>query len=333
MTFEDNAKAIFFSEDPLMSRKHFVGLAAFLIVCMMAFASVEADAARFGRGMSFGSRPTMSQPYKASPSMNTQRQQTTTQNSRQQAATAATAGTSRGLFGGMGGLFGGLLAGSLIGSLLFGGGFHGGGMLDIIILALIVFFALRLFSRRRASQQAASTGSSSNYDFSRQPTAYQDVSRENSGQKSGFDWGALGSNNRQQEDVRPTIRMPEGFDEEEFIRGAKAMYTRLNASWDCRDMDDIAQFTTPGMAEELRRQAKEDPAPGTTEILLINARLLEVKPDNGGKEERALVYFDVLLREDPHQDAPIQVREVWHFTRASGGNSMWMLDQLQQVEN
>ena len=117
-----------------MRKSLLAGLGAVMVVVMLAFAYAEADAARIGGGRSFGGRPSMSQPFTRSlpsnPSSSFNRQ---AQRPGQQMANAASP-AGRGLFGGMGGMLGGLLAGSLLGSLLFGGGFHGGGFLDIIII-------------------------------------------------------------------------------------------------------------------------------------------------------------------------------------------------------
>jgi Tim44-like domain. len=52
------------------------------------------------------------------------------------------------------------------------------------------------------------------------------------------------------------------LDEQEFLTGAKALYTRLQASWDRRDIDDIRQFTSPEVHEEIARQATLDPRKG-----------------------------------------------------------------------
>ena len=48
-------------------------------------------------------------------------------------------------------------------------------------------------------------------------------------------------------------------------------------------------------------------------------------------EQRAQVFFDVLMRESPDQQAPSSVREVWHFVRPIAGGS-WKLDGIQQVD-
>ena len=71
------------------------------------------------------------------------------------------------------------------------------------------------------------------------------------------------------------------------------------------------------------------PDPGKTEIRLVKAQLLGA--ENEGDDQRAQVFFDVLLRERPDQDAPSSAREVWHFLR-EGANGTWKLDGIQQVD-
>ena len=139
-------------------------------------------------------------------------------------------------------------------------------------------------------------------------------------------WDALrGQGADQAETPGPQIPMPPGFDADEFLRGAKMAYTRLQASWDKRDMNDIAQFTTTAVQDSVREQMAADPKPSTTEILLVNAQLLGVT--NEGEEQYAQVFFDVLLRETPAQETPSSAREVWHFVRpVTGGN--WKLDGI-----
>lgn len=309
-----------------MSGKYRIGLGAFLIVLMLAFACADADAARFGGGRSFGGRPSMSQPFtRRLPPMNQQ-------GMRQQTAPVqrgpAAAAPRPGLFGGMGGLFGGLLAGSLIGSLLFGGPSAGAGFFDLIVIAVLLYFGIRLFARRReaARAEAGRGGAGMERSALRQPT----FDSAHSG--GGFDWSALstpaaGSDQAGSGDTAGNI--PSGFDDREFLRGARAAYIRLNESWDKRDLRDIAQFTTPSFFEELRRQAEEDKNPGITEIMLVNAAIVEVRTE--GDEEIAQVYFNVLLREDPAGNAPEEIREVWHFVRPAGGKGTWKLDGIQQV--
>ena len=74
-------------------------------------------------------------------------------------------------------------------------------------------------------------------------------------------------------------------------------------------------------------------SPNETLISLIevdasaNQRLQVVEK----RQQFAQVFFDVLMRESPDQQAPSTVREVWHFMRPVQGGS-WKLDGIQQVE-
>jgi predicted lipid-binding transport protein (Tim44 family) len=128
----------------------------------------------------------------------------------------------------------------------------------------------------------------------------------------------------------PSVELPPGFDEAEFMKGARAAYQRVQSSWDKRDLADLRQFTSKEVWEEMDRQAKEDPAPGTTEIIRVNAELQKV--EQIGTQTVVTVLFDVLMREDPNQQTAGQAREIWHFSRdESVPGSFWLLEGIQQV--
>ena len=287
---------------------------AVLLTGILALGAWDADAARFGGGKSFGGSSFMSKPAappSPSPGLN---RAAPGQTSPGAAGAAGAAASPR--FGGMGGMLGGLLAGSLIGSLLFGGAFHGGGLMDILLIGLLIYFAFKLFSRFRRPVEAGG------------PSRYQSYQPEPA-QRSGMDWGQLrGQPQSTNIDAPSSSAIPVGFDAEEFLRGAKMAYTRLQASWDKRDLNDIAEFASQAVMREVRAQAEADPAPSNTEVLLINAQLLSVTTKGGA--EQAAVFFDVLLREDPQAQATTQTREIWHFMRREGES--WKLDGIQQVE-
>ncbi len=295
----------------------------------------SADAARMGGGRSFGGKPFMNQPAPAQ----TMRQQTPgAQRQPMNQAQAGQAAQRPGMFGGMGGLFGGLLAGTLLGSLLAGNGFSGGGFMDIILIGLLVFLGLKLFARFRNRQAPAPAGAGAQgatmgglHGDLREDSASQGMRRDSAA--SGWDvlrdTGRGGADQTQGFDAAPRVDVPQGFDVDEFLRGAKMAYNRLQHSWDKRDLNDIAQFATPAVLDAVRAQLAAEPTPSTTEVLLVNAQLLGV--ENDGDDQRAQVFFDVLLRERPNQQAPSSVREVWHFVRPIAGGT-WKLDGIQQVE-
>jgi predicted lipid-binding transport protein (Tim44 family) len=301
-----------------MKRLALLGL-PFLIFGLIMASADFADAKRFGGGRSFGSKPSFSRSApKPSKSFNTSRQSATQTQGKQ---------PRKGL-GGLGGMFGGLLAGTLLGSLLFGGGFGGFGMFDLLLVGLGIFLLMRfLRSRRpRASMPGAGPGGAS----AQAPYQGQDA-QFRSAQSA---WDNLSSTPRnpmgQQHD--PEVGTPAGFDTDDFLKGAKAVYTRLQQSWDARDMKDIREFTTDAVYNEIKAQAEEDPGHSKTEVLLVNARLLEAKQE--GDETRATVYYDVMMREDASMNSTEQVREVWHFVRNDQDSSgMWRLDGIQQLED
>ena len=109
------------------------------------------------------------------------------------------------------------------------------------------------------------------------------------------------------------VKIPKDFDQQDFMKGAKAVYTRLQNSWDKRDIEDIRYFTSKEVWEEINRQAQEDPKPSKTEILRVNARLLEVASSNS--RTVASVLFDVMMRESREEDTAKEVREIWHFSK------------------
>ena len=307
-----------------MQIKAFLSILVLLCCSLMLTLSEDALAARLGGGSSFGSKPFMSTPAPA-PRPQQPSFQSKPNPGQTQAQPSTAASRPGGLFGGMGGLMGGLLAGTLIGSLLGGHGFAGGGFMDILLFGLVIFIGLKLFAAFRGSQRPAQAAAGAEGTQTAQPQA--GMMREDTAANG---WDALrGQGTAQAETPGPQIPMPPGFDADEFLRGAKMAYTRLQASWDKRDMNDIAQFTTEAVQDSVREQMAADPKPSTTEILLVNAQLLGVT--NEGEEQYAQVFFDVLLRETPAQETPSSAREVWHFVRpVTGGN--WKLDGIQQVD-
>jgi predicted lipid-binding transport protein (Tim44 family) len=270
-----------------------------------------AEAARLGGGKSFGSRPSYQRSAPAPTPSPTSPQMSPGQTAPQMPG--ATSGMGR-----WGGMLGGLVAGSLIGSLLFGGGLHGAGGIGLIDIALIgggLFLLMRVLRARRMAAETNSGGAAMSFD--RGPAQ--------SWGNSGYDPAA---DPRIQAAAAPSI--PPGFDADEFMKGAKAIYTRMQASWDKRDLEDIRGFTAPAVFEEIQRQAQEDPQPGKTELLLITPQILEVREIDG--QTVASVLYDVMMRETATEMGR-QVREIWHFSRETGKpKAFWVLEGIQQVE-
>ncbi len=301
-----------------------------LTMAMLLMALDLAEAKRVGGGKSFGSRDTYSKPYNkpTSPDRNTSTVNQQSAPDQPGGSAAAGAPAARpGMFGGLGGMFGGLLMGGLIGSMLFGGGVGTGGIgiLEILLLGGGAYLLFRLFAGRKTHHMRQPASGAERFAYATGPGGNPDTERTQDG------WGKLHSTppGRVQENMPPPA-MPAGLDETEFLAGVKTLYSRLQASWDRRDLDDIRQFTTPEVFSEIARQAEEDPTPGKTEILMVEARVLEAGSHGG--QTVITVFFDVLLREDQSAGNPEQVREVWRISRNElDPRPSWNLEGIQQL--
>lgn len=303
-----------------------------LLALAVLFAAVDpADAKRLGGNKSFGSRDSYSKSYDkpAPPAKNA----TTTQ---QQATPNPQGGPAQGgflsKFGGVGGMLGGLLVGGMLGSLLFGGMGGGVGVLEIMLLCLAGYMVFR-FIRARRSAQANPAGQAAPMGGDR--FAYAGAGGQPAPAPDADGWGALRqaqANTGGAAAHEHVVRLPDGVDEAEFVSGAKALFSRLQASWDRRDLADIESFTSPEVFAEIKRQAEENPTPGRTEVLMVEARVIEAA--NQGGRTVITVLYDALMREDPADARSVQTREVWHISRDEASSSpSWVLEGIQQLES
>jgi predicted lipid-binding transport protein (Tim44 family) len=298
----------------------------------------DAQAKRFGGGGSFGGRSSYSSPYQRSAAPTRQANQQQAGNPSQ----AARPGWAN--RGGLMGMLGGLALGGLLGSMFMGGGFHGLNFLDILIFGGIAFFLYKFMAARNASAQRPAYGQTSGrtQDNGYQDTAsgykpYQDQSPQNN--PSGFDTDILFDKNKKTTDLSDqsvlqdadfnTALIPAGFDEQGFLAGAKIAYKTLQKAWDDRDLADIRGLTTDKVFAEIQDQIKASDEENHTEILKLNAEILEVREI--GNEIEAVVLFDAIMREGRDEQAG-QVREVWHFVKPKSGlQTKWLLDGIQQL--
>jgi len=301
-------------------------LLTLMIAAAVLFVSIgTADAARLGGSKSFGSKDTYSKSYdKPTPSNKPAMERQATPNQQPNAAP----GGFLSRFGGIGGMLGGLLVGGMLGSLLFGGVGGGFGIMEILLLGLAGFMIFRFIRSRRAAQAGQAARMEQAAPASGDRLAYAGAP---GGSADG--WASVRTTAGGQggsAEIAPPV-MPAGLDEAEFLSGAKALYSRLQSSWDRRDLADISAFTSPEVFIEISRQAGLDPAPGKTEVLMIEARVVEAGTE--GTQTVISVLYDVLLREDQTASQPKQVREVWHIRRdESEAKPEWLLEGIQQLD-
>ena len=298
-----------------MNKKAKIGiLISFGILTLLLYCwQVVAEAARLGGGKSFGSKPSYQRSAPATTPGPTSPQLSPGQTTQPR----PTAGPTPSPMGRWGGMLGGLLMGGLIGSLLFGGGhaYGGPGLFDILLIGGGLFLLYRFMrARRMATASAAPPGTMS---FDRSPF-------------QGWGQSVFSPSAELEPPAAAPATLPPGFDADEFLKGAKAIYTRLQASWDKRDLEDIRQFVSPEVLAEIEHQAQADPQPGKTELLLINPSILEAREAEGQTIVSVLYY--VMMRENG-TELTKQVRELWHFSRETKKpQNFWKLEGIQQIE-
>jgi predicted lipid-binding transport protein (Tim44 family) len=203
----------------------------------------------------------------------------------------------------------GLALGAGLASLFMNNGMAGGlgGMLMILLVAAAAMFAWRML---RAKPPAGSL----QYAGAGAPSRPTDIS-------TGFG-GAAGA---------PAIsanRYPPGFDAEQFARHAKLNFTQLQAANDKRDLSTMRDFMTPELYAEVAAQAAaETGGPQQTDVVTLNAEVLEVVSD--GAAHIASVRFSGMIRERA-DGAAEPFSEVWHLEKPLDGSTGWLIAGIQQ---
>lgn len=304
-------------------------IATVLVSLSLALGSIsDADAKRLGGGSSFGSRPSYSAPYQRSAAAparpaNQQQQQGAAQPA--QASKPGWAGRS-----GLMGMLGGLALGGLIGSMLGGHGFGGINFMDILIFGGIAFVLYKLFTRKQAGAVVPQTPYQRTAHHGDDVVAnYESTPQAGS---TGFNTDVLINKNKPAaagEYIQQPLVIPAGFDQHAFLAGAKIAYATLQKAWDERDLAEIRSLSTDKVFAEIQDQLKASNTENRTEILKLEAELLEVR--EVGSDLEATVMFDSFIREDANA-RPEQVREVWHFIKPKNSiQPKWFLDGIQQL--
>jgi predicted lipid-binding transport protein (Tim44 family) len=288
-------------------RKLAFGFAAALLCA--AFVATDAEAKRLGGARSTGAqRSVASTPPAAAPAKPAQ----------QQAAPAAAPATPAAApqpasgFARWAPLLGGLALGGALGWLMGANGM-GGLMVGLLLVGLLVFAAIalvRMFAKKSAEApqrfQYAGMGS-------------ETVAAPPPSQAAGFE---------SQPARVANANVPDGFDVAGFLKGAKLNYMRLQIANDQGNLEELREFTTDELFEELKRDVlARGAAKQQTDVLALNADLLEVVTE--GDKHWASIRFSGSLRESPGE-APQGFEEVWNLAKPVSGGG-WQLAGIQQM--
>ena len=266
--------------------------------------ATDADAKRMGGGRSIGTQRSITNaPPASTPARPAQPQAAPQNGAAQQPAPAS--GLSRWLP-----MLGGLALGGLLGSMFGGSGL--GGILLLALLAFVVVAVIRAMAARRgenAPQPLRTAGMNTNTETIEAPPASVPAAAPKA--------------------VEAVPAVPAGFDTAGFLRSAKMNFIRLQVANDLGKLDEIRDFTTQEMFDELRKDVAEG-AKGEqhTDVVTLDADLLELATERD--RHWASVRFSGVLREAP-SDAPEGFEEVWNLVKPADGSSGWLLAGIQQM--
>jgi len=290
-----------------------------LALSLMVFGLQAAEAKRFGGGKSFGySKQIAPKQYKNTPPA---------ANSTPAAGAAAAksgaqaSGASRFL-----GPLAGLAAGGLLAAMLFGDGFEGLQIMDLLLFVLIGVGIWMFLGRRRAASASAYAGSA--YQT---PPAQDNVQQRQTVAPSSSDDAQAGGSligSAVSEGADHLLVAPAWFDEAAFIEGAKGHFVAVQKAWDALDASELASYCTPELYAALQSEMA-DLTPGTnhTEVADLNAETVSMSID--GDYFVVSVRFSGFIKENAGADAHA-FSEIWHIQRLAEGTGNWQIAGIQQ---
>ncbi|WP_319585047.1 Tim44-like domain-containing protein [uncultured Pseudodesulfovibrio sp.] len=221
-----------------------------------------------------------------------------------------------------------------------------GSVLNILLLVFIAYFLVRMFRRRSGGgNDKTRPGQRSRPDYPTKPgqedssdTDSRSASQDRpAGQPRTMDrheaarqtWDMLRSDTGDRPaPSTPTGAPPraDGFDEAEFLEGAKVLFSRFQQARAKEDLDVIRDFLSDGVYSDAVA-AGERPR---TEVMLVSALLTEL--NSAGGRTVASVHYDAQLRVG-EEGRPVQLRTVWEFGRDdSVPGGLWVLEKINSID-
>ena len=273
----------------------------FTVFLMVGLAVPDAEARRMGGGKSFGAAPM----HKSTPAQRQQAPQQAAPRNQQQNP-AATSGASRWL-----GPLAGIAAGGLLASMLFGDGFQGLQLFDILIFGLIAFVLFKLFSRRNApAMQRQPHPAGGPFDASQQQN-----------------WPTQATAAEQPAEQPITMQAPAWFDANSFLKGAEEHFYTLQRHWRDGDTAGMTEYLDPALLQQMLIARAEAPPSSNGFVEELEVRLEGIEQRDG--RTIATVGFTGLDREFPADEGE-RFDESWRLERADGENQPWVICGMRQ---
>jgi len=305
-----------------------LSLMAAVLALGLSLTTVDAEAAkRLGGGSSFGMQKKMSPPAKesaASPAKAPAATAATTA----PAAAAAPAQPKPSWMGPIAGLAAGLGLAALASHLGFGEGLATMMMIGLLVMAALT--VVGLIMRRRASPQQPAMAGAGRLPSS-QPDSFPGGASWPTRDAVPRSVNAGAAMTAMPVDAAPvsTRNIPHDFDVASFEHQARINFMRLQAANDAGNLDDLQEFATPEMFEQLKadilaRHGERQ----LTDVLEVQAEVLEV--DEEPSRYVVSVLFRGMIREEKDASAE-SINEVWHLEKPRHGQSGWLLAGIQQL--
>lgn len=214
----------------------------------------------------------------------------------------------------------GLAAGGLLASLFFGDGFQGIQFMDFLLIALLIFGGIMLFRYMRRGANPVPAGAGAGTGANPLGADVMKRTASPSAPATGFTPAPRADD----------AQAPAWFDAKNFAEGARSHFLRLQAAWDKADFNDIKEYTTPELFEELRRERMDlGTDPQVTEAVTLQVQLVGVRRD--GDLVVVSLEFSGLIREAASEGAN-PFREIWHIQHAwNTPDGDWFITGIQQV--
>lgn len=311
------------------------------LISFMFLMASTVEAKRFGGGFSFGGKKSYSSPYKqkATPQKSFSQQKASASNQQRKQQLSSR--------GGLMGMLGGLALGGMLGALFFGGAFENFNFFDFLIIGGIIWAVMWFLRRKAPTPQVQSSAGAYDLNIDTESAEHREKNitknqfkLNSTSQDADFSdtvQQAAGKQNHNDETPQNTqtdsIILPQWFDRDEFLKGARSAYTMLQQAWDTGDMASIKALATESVYDEITQQFAAQASQGQTRIIQFNAQLIDFNELDEHSE--ASVLFDALLDETDSATPgrATQVKELWHFVRKNNSTEpTWYLDGLQQLE-
>lgn len=293
----------------------------FSLLFLLITVSHAAEAKRFGMGKSYGySKQVAPKQYGQKAPAQKPSAPAAAGNAVKKPAT----GASRWL-----GPLAGLAAGGLLAAMLFGDGFQGIQLLDILLLALVAFLLFKLFVRRRQTQP---TYAGQEYQAGSQPDRFEAEthhreSRAPTVSPAQSQGGSIIGSGLSSE-ATAVHAAPEWFDADGFLEQAKHHFVAVQQAWDHMDLATLREYCTPELFAALEAEmAGMQPGENHTQVDTLYAEMADTALE--GEYLMVSVYFSGFIIEEQNAQAHA-FNEIWHIRRLAAGEGAWQIAGIQQ---